>query len=280
MQLVALWICGICVRCTRVLCLPVPAFAWHCKVGQQHHTAVRIVTLAEFYRDHYRPGRLVGCANGTHLAYSDALTHWNRSVGLQIDSESGVPQAAMAKLAADVRLNTSAATANKTLRHVMALLRYAAEVGVLKTAVPKAVKLKEPRRLPEAWTVDQVQLILAETLREPGTIATLPANRWWYSLLLTIYYCGGRIGAVLATEPADLLLDERAIILRAAAQKQQADQYLHLPDQVIAAVAPIYSDRRRTGREGRGQAGRGRGRREREGFRGGCCHLHARPQGR
>jgi len=140
---------------------------------------------------------------------------------------------------------SSPANANKVLRHVQAILRYAKELGVLRGQVPKTMKLKEPRRLPEAWSVDQVQLILAEALRKPGLIGELPANRWWYSLLLTLYYCGGRVGAVLATEPIDLSLTERTIILRAAAQKQRADQLLHLPDQVIAAVAPIYSLRRR-----------------------------------
>jgi integrase len=197
------------------------------------------MTLGEFYRE------LAGCAEATDREYQTVLGHWNRLVGLEIDRPDGIGPEAMGRIASDIASRGSPATANKVLRHLYAILRYAKETGVLLGNVPAKVCLKEPRRLPEAWTVDEVQVILAETLRESGTIDALPANRWWYSLLLAIYYCGGRVGAVIRTEPVDLLLDQRAIILRAANQKQRADQYLHLPDQVIAAVAPIYGSRRK-----------------------------------
>jgi integrase len=202
------------------------------------------MTLGEFYRTLYRPIRLAGCAKGTDTEYQGVLSHWNRLVGLDIDGPGGISAQVLARLAAEIAGRTSPATANKVLRHILALLRYAKELDVLKGDVPKRPKLKEPKRLPEAWTVDEVQVILAEAIREPGDIDGVPANRWWYSILLTIYYCGGRITAVRKTIPEDFLFDQRAIILRAANQKQNADQYLHLPDQVVAAVAALHCDGR------------------------------------
>jgi hypothetical protein len=166
-------------------------------------------------------------------------------VGIQIDSPDGIGPTVLPRLAGEIANRSSAGTANKVLRHLFSLLRYASELKVLCGEVPPSFKLKEPQRLPEAWTTDEVQLILAEAIREPGMIDDVPGNRWWYSLLLTLYYCGGRIGAVRKTVPLDFLIEQRAIILRASNQKQVADQYLHLPDQCIAAVAAIYDSRRK-----------------------------------
>jgi len=204
------------------------------------------MTLGEFYRETYRPVQLVGCSPNTDEQYQIALMHWVRFAGaVQIDaSPQAINARLLAKFLGHMVNGRSSVTANKTLHHLMAIVRGAHRDGVFCGEVPTVPKLKEPRRLPEAWTVDDVQLILAEVIKEPGQIDGVPANRWWYSLLLTIYYCGGRITAVRKTSPQDFLLDQRAIILRAEHQKQSADQYLHLPDQVVAAVAVIYSDRR------------------------------------
>ena len=203
------------------------------------------MTLGEFYRTLYRPIRLAGCAKGTDAEYQGVLSHWNRLVGLDVDAPGGIGPQVLPRFLGAIAGRMSPATANKVLRHIMALLRYAKELDILKGDVPKRPKLKEPRRLPEAWTVDEVQLILAEAIREPGSIDGVPANRWWYSILLTIYYCGGRISAVRKTVPEDFLFGQRAIILRSEHQKQNADQYLHLPDQVVAAVAALHCDGRK-----------------------------------
>jgi integrase len=205
------------------------------------------MTLGEFYREFYRPVKLAGCAESTREQYQVALGHWARFAG-QVDLESRRVRLDAAFLARFIEYLTSKhsiTTANKTMRHIGALLRFADKQGLLPSKLPTWSRLKEPRFLPEAWTADEVQLILAEAIREPGEIDGVPSNRWWYSLLLTIYYCGGRISAVRSTEPADFLIAQRAIILRASNQKQSADQYLHLPDQCIAAVAAIYDSRRK-----------------------------------
>lgn len=192
--------------------------------------------LAEFYRDYYVPLRLIGASPKTVEQYEIALRHWKRFCGSLALSD--IDDMALAAFVAALARSRSPATVAKTLRHVMSIVRLAAKRAGVVPPDPPAVRVS--RRIPEAFTIDQVEAILAECRREPGSLAALPASRWWPALVLFVFDTGCRVGAALASVADDLAIGERSVLLRAETQKQRADQWHTLSDQAIAAIAALY----------------------------------------
>jgi len=105
-------------------------------------------------------------------------------------------------------------------------------------------KLPEPERLPEAWTVDQVERLVAECRAVEGFFQAngLKRSIWWSALAITAYWTGARIGALLAVETADVDLAARSMVARR--RKTRKEKLYWLPDQAVAAVAPLYDPAR------------------------------------
>lgn len=136
--------------------------------------------------------------------------------------------------------HVAARTANSKRCAILCLWRAAAEDGLCEPP-GRVPKVPEPQHLPEAWTVDEIERLLAAARLEPGTIGGVEACRWNPALLLSLYDTGARLGAMLGVQMSDVLFDQRALILRAAHQKQNCDQYCRLSDQTVAAIAATVS---------------------------------------
>lgn len=65
--------------------------------------------------------------------------------------------------------------------------------------VPRA---REPVRVPQAWTVDEVASLLKAASTTQGMIGNLKASAWWTAIISLVYWTGARIGDVLAARPA------------------------------------------------------------------------------
>jgi len=204
--------------------------------------AVETLTLPEFYRRQYRPTQLLGCARATLAQYEVALSHYNASGdGLPISSLTEIHLAAVVRHV--LGRGSSPATANKVLRHLMAILRFARRKHLIRH-LPRIRKLREPERLPEAWRLEEITAILEAAKAEPGAVASIPAGAYWESLLLACYDSGGRIGAVSAMRPMDVDLGHGWAKLCAENQKQSRDQFFQLDDQTVRAIGRIW-DRER-----------------------------------
>jgi integrase len=56
-----------------------------------------------------------------------------------------------------------------------------------------------PDRTPRAFTMPELDRLLAAAAAEPGYIGPFPAGRWFSALILTLYESGERVAAVLGT---------------------------------------------------------------------------------
>lgn len=194
--------------------------------------------LTTFFRRHYQPRRLLGRRPSTLTQYEVTLAHWDRfAATLPIDQ---ITAERLDAFAAGLLKRESPATVNKNLRQVLAILRFAHAEGKIKT-VPRWTKLREPKRAPLAFTREEFARILAVVDLLPDTIAGLPANAWWRSLLLADWYTGARIAALLAVPQTDVLIDQQGLYLRAERQKQHADQFLDLGPDAIESIRSIWS---------------------------------------
>lgn len=132
------------------------------------------------------------------------------------------------------------ATVNSKRRPLLTLWRYAWTKRLVDELPRDVARCREPLHLPEAWSADQVERLVAQCRETPGTVAGLPARHWWSSLVITVYWIGSRISATRQVASADCNLAERYLIVRAGSPKQTADQLHRLPDQAVAAIAAHY----------------------------------------
>ena len=210
-----------------------------------------LVELQRFFDDLYRPARLRGKSAWTLETYRPIVaifTRWHLATRARppqvADLTAGILNRYLADLEAgrmDRRGPRAAATINKHRRHLVAIAREAAAQNQLADP-PRVARVPEPLRSPEAWTLDQVERILAVAARWPGRVGPTPAATWWSGLVLLVYSTGLRISAAMALRPADLDLAHHRILARAAPQRQRADQWLDLlpmtADHLAAIQAP------------------------------------------
>jgi len=91
---------------------------------------------------------------------------------------------------------------NDRRRSLLTLWRYAAEKNLLPP--PKKIPIMpEGQKIPDAWTAAECRTILAECRKQSGTIAGIDAGAWWASFVLTIYYTGQRLRAMLSARTED-----------------------------------------------------------------------------
>lgn len=91
---------------------------------------------------------------------------------------------------------------------------------------PDVKKLKEPRRIPDAWTASEVRRIWAAVDGLPGAVSGLPARYWWAALVSVIWDTGERIGAVLLLRWDDVS-EDGTVIFRAETRKGRTEDKLH-----------------------------------------------------
>lgn len=112
--------------------------------------------------------------------------------------------------------------------------------------LPEIARLRENKRLPVAWSIEELSKLLMRAQREQGFVGTIPAGKWWTSLLLMLYYTGIRITAALQVcrEDVDLSPDGGFILVRAEHQKQKADQTFKVPSDCARAMLDVIGTRR------------------------------------
>ena len=143
-----------------------------------------------------------------------------------------------------VQIGRSPATVNSKRRAVLTVWRHAFRKGHVDQPPRDVPKCHEPQRIPRAWTVAEVEALVAACRKEPGEIAGIAARYYWPSLVLAVYNTGARISALRSVRCADCNLAERCLIVRHASQKQRRDRLFWLTDQTVAAIASHYNEAR------------------------------------
>jgi integrase len=133
----------------------------------------------------------------------------------------------------------AAATTNSRRRALLTLWRAAAAEGAC-SPPPIIPRAREPRRLPTAWTKAEVERLIEVSRRLTGAIGPVARRDWWSSLLVTIYWTGSRVSALLSARTADCSLEAGYLILRAEHVKTAADVMFWLSGQAVEAIAAHY----------------------------------------
>lgn len=143
-----------------------------------------------------------------------------------------------------VNAGLAASTVNSKRRMLLTLLSHAWRRRTIRDMPRDVARALEPKKLPEAWTANQVQRLVEACRRQPGTICGIPAGIWWSSLSLSHYYTAPRIGALIQAKTTDVDVTAGWLILKWANSKTSSEQLHWLPEPALDAVREIYSNSR------------------------------------
>ena len=204
--------------------------------------------LAKFLLTTYRQAKL-GIDDSSIYQMEIAVRLFERWHGSPIQTHELTPKLLRAFLADYAATGKAAATVNGKRRFLLALWQCACVEGYCAETchdgdMKRVPRMPEPFTVPEAWHPDEFVRIIAESRAAPGMVGELPANRWWPSLLITKYYSGERIGAMLSIPMENVSISDRGMIVPASCRKNNRERYCALPDSAIAAIAAIMEPER------------------------------------
>jgi integrase len=105
---------------------------------------------------------------------------------------------------------------------------------------PTLGNVKEPKRVPQAWTQEELGILLAACQRATGMVGRVKASDWWVALHLLIWDTSERIGAVLAIRKDWLNWQTGGLLIPAECRKgQERDMAYGLHEETLVALARI-----------------------------------------
>ena len=139
----------------------------------------------------------------------------------------------------------SPVTVNAKRRQLLTLCRVARQEGLLRKVPEGVSRLREPRRMPDAWTVEQVSGLIRYCRTLSGRVDGTAKGPYWSSLFSTAYWTGCRATALRLTQTSDCDLERAWLLVRAETQKTDVDQLYQLSDQAVAELRLHFDGRRR-----------------------------------
>jgi len=133
-----------------------------------------------------------------------------------------------------------AATANRHLRQLRAVVNFAARRRLVKR-LPPLDWLEENRDPASSWTPQDLARLEDRARSLGGAVDGCPACLWWTSWHLVISRLGCRPAAQMACRWRDFCPDQSALLLRAETQKQKKSQRFWLPVECCAALEELRS---------------------------------------
>lgn len=196
--------------------------------------------------DNYAAAR-IGLRPGTIEQLRVTVRLMERYAGRPLTVSDLSPELAAGFLAAGIKHGRSPSTVNSKRRALLTLWRFAHRSGLAPQRPPDAEavpRLREPKRVPVAWSVAEIERLITTARFLPGRVGTVPRRYWWPALFLTLYDTASRVGAMLCALTADCDLRERRLLVRAELTKTWADSLYSIHDQTVAAIAAIYDPSR------------------------------------
>src|SRR5262245_54360085 len=134
-------------------------------------------------------------------------------------------------------------TVNNKRGDMLAIWRWAHKKEYVNEGPRDVPKLRERRRCPRAWSLEEFCGIVSSARLLRGHVGIWPTADWFEALLLTCYSTAPRISAVMALKTADVNLDTGILFLLEPKTGIEAPHRL-IP-QCVDALRRIWGDGRR-----------------------------------
>jgi len=197
------------------------------------------VKLLDVVRDLYAPLR--GISDRTVEIYAGTFRRFGEFLGHE-PTTADLDEITLAKYLAHRVRTSSPGSAAKCRACLRAVWEFCAKRKLTETW-PEVRTIRVPERVPRAWLIEEFQRLLESCETEYGEVVGVPARLWFRAIVLTAYWTGERIGALLTLEWADV--EPEAILFRAETRKgQREDIYRPIPPECYAAIQAIRSKRK------------------------------------
>ncbi|WP_419192776.1 tyrosine-type recombinase/integrase [Kolteria novifilia] len=134
-------------------------------------------------------------------------------------------------------------TINRDLRHIQAVWRFAFHAGDV-DKLPRFRKLKETKKIPNAWTVEEIGRLLRAAESASGWVQcesfSIPASKWWPAAILFAYDTGIRRSALTKVRTADVDIRLRTALIRGETRKDAEDLLVGFSVQTAVELEKIW----------------------------------------
>jgi len=227
--------------------------------------------LIELFENHFRPIRLIGTKQVTQKGYRITLRHFTAFLArvATLDDFTDETVARFMSWCLESR-GMAIPTVNAQRRYLLCLWRFSKKKKWV-IELPDVPLLKEYKRVPQAWSIEQLGAIVQAARETPGytdvfshsigrvstkkngtlkyfpassplvrTLGGVEAKVWWPALILFLYDTGLRIGTAMALEPSHLDFETGWLHVPAEIQKHKSDGRFKLHPDTLAEVKNIH----------------------------------------
>lgn len=168
------------------------------------HSGESRMLLLDMLEKHYMPARLVGKSKNTIRLYRVCIRNFSRWLGRQpIVGDLNIETVGAYLQHALDNTDLSPHTIEKERAEFTSFWNFAAKRGWLKT-FPDIPSINCPKRIPDAWTDDEMTRLMKACETARGMIGSNQAKHYWPALVSTIYDSGERISATLSILQTDI----------------------------------------------------------------------------
>ena len=139
----------------------------------------------------------------------------------------------------------SPSTANGRFACILAEWRYAWRKKLVEELPRDCEKLPVPKRMPEAWSIEQMGQLLEACGRVEEEISGIPARLFWTATVLVLSDTGIRRSALLGLRREHLDMGTGILLVPAEVQKQSVDQVFKLHPDTLAVIRATQPETRR-----------------------------------
>ncbi len=196
-------------------------------------------SLWRFWRDVYVPKRMIGASSGAIDQIRFGIVRFSKYLGrpaMLTDLTDDTVTGYMAWIISHAGLSVSSANSNRA--QLLCLWRYAYKRKLLPTLPTDCDKLKELRKLPTAWTMEELGKILASARQQqtPKTGMLYPPGLFFQAIILVAYDTGLRLRALLGIKRCDWKPERREITADATVMKHKVSQTFQVSEQTVQVL--------------------------------------------
>jgi len=195
-------------------------------------------TLIGYFDSHFLPRKTVRWSKNTERLHRVALRHLERFLA-RPPALADLNDDTLSSFLSWRLQSVSCMTANRDVEKLLTLWRFAAKRNDV-AKFPTVEFAIEPKRVPRAWSRDDLKKLFAAIDSLDGYVGKVPSRKWWRCLLLCLFDTGERIGAILGLEWQDVDLERQWIVCRAEHRKgRKSDRSYKLAVDTVAELGPI-----------------------------------------
>ena len=159
--------------------------------------------LRRFFTDYYAPMRLRGAGSlRTARLYELCVRRFHEFTKTE-PSLADLNNKTVSRFLAYRSVRVSPHSVERERNQLLAMWRLAHQLRLVEE-LPFIPAATLPRKIPKAWTVPELNRLLAAAAEQPGFVGRSRAAVWWPALIHALFETAERIGAIMACRPGDL----------------------------------------------------------------------------